>query len=577
MRLLSLVFCNLTILVGLCSAQTPVPVSETEKHTPDFAIIDRIPTATVQSEGYPAIAYNPLNNEYFVALSLEYHESSIQKYSSMVYGQRISSSGNRIGDKILVGSFDSDKKGGDWEVDIAYNSVNNEYLVVWRGFYDGETHVRAQRVSAAGQKIGTQIRVTDKPAAGGLSPKSPAVAFNSINNEYLIVYNDNRAYKSGDVYLSTGHETFGQRLSANGQKISSEFRVSHYQPINSQDYRVAEFPAIAYNSINNYYFVVWMGRTPTGRSIYGRRINAATGGALENEFRVTARHDLRPTIPDITFNPARNEFFVIWGDYGHEIGTRLYGHEIYGQKFNGLNGSKIGNTPVKISNMGQPHEDYKYASYATVRYRPTHNQYLVTWLGAKWYFQPYIFGQLLHADTLAKIGVESFWVTQKEIRFGANSSYYGWEKPALAVNESSGEGFVSAFTREEGSSFYRQYGKIFTPYLVAPPTPTPTQTPQNIQETLPKGKRIHILSPQKGALYKKNMPVRFIADTSSAIVSIEIFIDGKRVKRIKKMKRDIMEKRFKLKKYSKGKHKLKVLIKYKNGKKAAQSVKFRVQ
>src|SRR6266542_6659011 len=83
---------------------------------------------------------------------------------------------------------------------VAYNSRNNEYLVVWSGddVTDNEFEIFAQRINAAtGAQIGGKIRISDMGPDGNTSFGGfyPAVAYNSVNNEYLVVWhgNDNTA------------------------------------------------------------------------------------------------------------------------------------------------------------------------------------------------------------------------------------------------------------------------------------------------------------------------------------------------------------------------------------------------
>ena len=81
---------------------------------------------------------------------------------------------------------------------VAYNSTDNEYLVVWYGddddagtVVDGEYEIYGQRVDAAtGVEIGPEMRLSDMGPDGdpAYDAYNPAVAYNSTDNEYLVVW-----------------------------------------------------------------------------------------------------------------------------------------------------------------------------------------------------------------------------------------------------------------------------------------------------------------------------------------------------------------------------------------------------
>ncbi|HNJ44403.1 MAG TPA: hypothetical protein PKZ53_28235, partial [Acidobacteriota bacterium] len=102
---------------------------------------------------------------------------------------------------------------------VAYNSTNNEYLVVWDGedntspLVDGESEIFGQRVNAAtGAEIGVNdFRISDMGPNGDAAYDAfnPSVAYNSTNNEYLVVWSgdDNTA-----PFVDNEFEIYGQRL-----------------------------------------------------------------------------------------------------------------------------------------------------------------------------------------------------------------------------------------------------------------------------------------------------------------------------------------------------------------------------
>src|SRR5262245_59503661 len=141
---------------------------------------------------------------------------------------------------------------------VAYNSRDNEYLVVWEGNDTGDgTEVFGQRVSAAtGALLGGEIKISDAE----FTASNPRVAYNSANNEYLVVwYGDDLAVTPPIPIAQREKEIFGQRLNAaTGALLGGEIRICEMGSPNNLDFEALD-PAVAYNSANNEYLVVWRG------------------------------------------------------------------------------------------------------------------------------------------------------------------------------------------------------------------------------------------------------------------------------------------------------------------------------
>ena len=86
---------------------------------------------------------------------------------------------------------------------VAYNPVNDRYLVVWYGddnsasLVDGEFEIFGQLIDADGASIGQDFRISDMGPDGITSyfAANPAVAHNPDHNEFLVVWygDDNTA------------------------------------------------------------------------------------------------------------------------------------------------------------------------------------------------------------------------------------------------------------------------------------------------------------------------------------------------------------------------------------------------
>ena len=120
---------------------------------------------------------------------------------------------------------------------------------------------------------------------------------------------------------------------------TNDFRISDMGPNGNTAYD-AEDPAVAYNSTNNEYLVVWQGDDTTNGEfeIFGQRINAATGAEVgTNDFRLSdigpdgdAAYDAEE--PAVASN-SRNEDLVVWSGDNDTDPLVDDEYEIFGQRF----------------------------------------------------------------------------------------------------------------------------------------------------------------------------------------------------------------------------------------------------
>jgi hypothetical protein len=390
----------------------------------------------------PAVACNSQANEYLVVWYGDDNTGSLVDEEFEIYGQRVDAvTGLPIGSNFRISDMGPD---GNAAYDafapaVAYNSTDNQYLVVWSGddntgsLVDEEFEIYGQRLSATGSGLGTNdFRISDigpdgNPAYGAFAP---AVAYNSTDNQYLVVW-------SGDDDINEEYEIYGQRLSATSSGLgTNDFRISDMGTDGSTAYGAFE-PAVAYNSTDNQYLVVWSGDDNTGSlvdgefEIYGQRLNASGGGVGTNDFRISvmggtgdAAYDAYA--PATVYNSTDNEYLVVWE--GNNSDDEF---EIYGQLLSATGG---GISFRRISDMG-PDGDAAYgASGSAVAYNSHANEYLVTWWGDNDYFQVddeyEIFGQRLDADG-NEVGDNDLRITYVGASYNINYSAYS---PAMAYN-----------------------------------------------------------------------------------------------------------------------------------------------
>jgi hypothetical protein len=283
---------------------------------------------------------------------------------------------------------------------VAYNSTDNEYLVVWYGDddfgggLDGDFEIFGQRLDAAtGAEEGTNdFRISEMGGANSADYDAfaPAISYNNADNEYLVVWQG-----ADNTYgLDIGeHEIFGQRLEGDtGFGIAEPIRISHMGGTGDPTY-TARSAAVVFNDTSNEYLVVWDGDDDSGGlldnefEIFGQRIDGDSGAEIGfNDFRIsdmggTGNAVFWATAPAVAFNSTNNEYLVVWkGDDG--TGDLVDDEfEVFGQRINASNGAETGANDFRISDMGGTGDTGYNAGPPKVAYIGASNEYLVVWIG----------------------------------------------------------------------------------------------------------------------------------------------------------------------------------------------------
>ena len=288
---------------------------------------------------------------------------------------------------------------------ITYNSATNQYLVVWQGNgldTQDKFEIFGQLLDANGGAIGGDFRISNvTDVAAGRVALELAVTYNSVTNQYLVVWRGN-GLATNDKF-----EIFGQLLGADGGAIGEDFPISNVTDVGTD--RAAIEPAITYNATTNAYLVVWVGdglATKSELEIFGQRLDA-DGGAIGGDFPISnvgPEKDVNRSAlnPAVTSNPTANKYLVVWE--GDGLATEEF--EIFGQQLNAESGAEIG-ADFRISNMGTDGDRERDALDPAIAYNPAANQYLVAWEGNGLATQNEfeIFAQPLSADG-AEIGAD---------------------------------------------------------------------------------------------------------------------------------------------------------------------------
>lgn len=332
---------------------------------------------------------------------------------------------------------------------IAYNSQNNEQLVVWTGVdvTIGESEIYGQRIDAAtGLEVGTNdFRISDAGVDGNaaIDALGVAVAYNSTDNEYLVVW-------VADDTVDEEREIYGQRLNAEtGVEVgTNDFRISDMGPDLNTSY-AATLPAVAYNSTDNQYLVVWHGDDDTAplvdneTEVFGQRLAADGTEIGSNDFRISfqgvdGNTSWAALAPKIAYNEIENEYLVVWHGDVLLVDNEL---EIFGRQINASTGALIGVASVRYSDIGPGGNANYDAIKAAVAFNNTDNEYMIVWAGDDTTDdENEIHAQRVSGATGAEVGVNDFILSDMGI-----GTFTQWNAytPAIAYDSRLNQYLVS--------------------------------------------------------------------------------------------------------------------------------------
>lgn len=247
------------------------------------------------------IAYNSLRQEYLVVWQDELLESAI-------WAQRVSNTGALIGAPIVITY-------ANWGViprtpAVAYNSQHDEYLVVWweRDTNTGTNSIRGRRVSATGWLPGDKFTVVSGPS-DDVYYTSPGVAYASISDRYLVIY------KYGNVVGWLQHGIAARAYSYDTSPDGDAFDVRPYGL--GQDICG---PRLTYNRSRNEFLIVWTEWTAGALNVWGQRVKMTGGaGTIGSLFKISLDTDTSGKywvdVASLPFPAETGQYLVVWDSY----------------------------------------------------------------------------------------------------------------------------------------------------------------------------------------------------------------------------------------------------------------------
>jgi hypothetical protein len=315
---------------------------------PAAVAVDTYPVSTEDlDQTWPAAAFNAATGEYLVAYE---HDFSTGDNDFDIHARRINRDGSPVAATFTVVQTGSQ----ELRPDIAVNTINGEYLVVWEHVVSSSDHdIRAIRVSSGGSLVGSDFAI----ATTATLDAYPAVAYNATNDEYLVVWQ-----RPG---IDTNDIT-GRRVDADGTLLgATTIGIGVAGSGGTLPYQ----PDVAWDSVNNQYLVVWGKYTGSEYDIAGQIVDydgSKVGSALTVE-----NWEYNQLKPKVAYNPHWDEFLVVWEDHKWGWGNDS---DIYARRVD-YDGDMLGDH----FGVGWGPEDTKQRINPVIAYKPYAREYMVSW------------------------------------------------------------------------------------------------------------------------------------------------------------------------------------------------------
>ncbi len=256
-----------------------------------------------------AVAYDSKMNHYLVVWQ-DYRNTNTTLTD--IYGQIISHDGTPKGKNFVI----SNHPANSYEPSVAYNSTDDEFLVVWQD--DRSTtatvfNIYGQRLSGVGQTLGNEIPISAVPTY----QSHPEVAYDASNKTYLVVWQDNRNFATAK------EDIYGQRLKNTGALDGGNFPISTAKGFQGGSLSVASEPQnflVIFDDTRN---------MPTTKlDIYGQRVSPS-GQLKGNNFPIS-NHSADQSWNSVAYAAKDSSYLVVWQDWRNlnTTSTDIYGQHV---------------------------------------------------------------------------------------------------------------------------------------------------------------------------------------------------------------------------------------------------------
>ena len=281
-----------------------------------------------------SVAYDAFNKKFVVVWDIFNGSTSDQD----IQGQLVNPDGTLDGWNFTVSNQTAVKES---RPAITYDDTGQQTLVVWNDEFLptnekdvlGRFFVKDIAQGAAAFPVGAEI---------GNAQADPGVAFDSVNNRFLVVWADER--NSG----TAGIEIYGQVINSDRTFNGGNFSITENRA-GDQGY-----PTATFNPSAKQFLVVWEDSQSGNVDIYGRLVNY-NGNLAGTSFPISNTAAVQGSA-SVAFHPLARRFLAVWQD-SRDVSA---GWNIYGQWLK-EDGALLGsNFPIINANNDQNYPKVAY-------------------------------------------------------------------------------------------------------------------------------------------------------------------------------------------------------------------------
>lgn len=378
-------------------------------------------------ERKPRVAYNSVDNEYLVVYDRVISSSNIN-----VFARRFDADGNQLGSELTIVS------GSTKEVqpDVGYSPVDNQYLVIYQrenSTYD----IHGRVVTADGQMPnGGFLIANSKAGSTSVDDINPEIEYNSATNRFLIAFDSDLTGQG----LNRKIDVAGIVVDTDGNPISSIFTIAG---LTHDD----ETPSVAYNSTDDEFMVVYQSNTNNdgNYNVYATRLDG-DGTVLTSAFAIQ-NSSVSEKYPNISYDSANNQYLVSSEYDENDDGSTF---DIYYQKLSST-GSVLVN--LEANTPSNPAGSNKIITRAA--YNSANDSFLTVY-------------ETRSGSTTAVEGLGlqiDGTTTQRgpEVTIGTNTVTNDWHRPDVVYNTTNNEFFVVWSETLASNNSLNILGRVVTP------------------------------------------------------------------------------------------------------------------
>ncbi|GEO18204.1 putative Ig domain-containing protein [Microvirga aerophila] len=230
-------------------------------------------------------------------------------WANGVFGQRYTAAGSAVGPEFKINTFTANEQ---WQPSVA-SLPDGGFLVTWMSLAQDGPYwgIYGQRYTAAGAATGPEFKINTTVASAQEQPMVASLPDGGI----VVTWMTHAQDRSGPDRPSWG--IYGQRYTAAGASAGADFRVNTFTTGDQKHPSVASL-------LDGGFVITWMSDFQDGSAygIYGQRYTAA-GAAVGSEFRINTTTAGNRQHPSVTSLPDGG-FVVTWMS-SDESGYGIYG------------------------------------------------------------------------------------------------------------------------------------------------------------------------------------------------------------------------------------------------------------